>query len=127
MYFINFVTLNVRFSSTVRYATFFIEFQSYLKLSQSSSKVPMLTVYEFRLNYAKSQQSRHFGHCGTGTTLIGTGIDLVLLGGTGTACIGTGTDWLLYGGIGTASKVLPKNVIFAHFWYHFSSFNFSIP
>ena len=59
-------------------------------------------VYEFRLKYAKSQQSGHFGHCGIGTALIGIDTDLVLMGGTGTACIDTGTDWLLFGGTGTA-------------------------
>ena len=56
----------------------------------------------------ETTQSGHFGHCGTGTTLFGTGTDFVLLGGTGTACISTGTDWLLYGGIGTTL-----------FWYRY--------
>ena len=94
----------------------------------------MLTVYDFRLNYAKSQQSGHFGHCGISTALIGTGIDLVLLGGTGTVCIGTGTDCLLLGGTGTALfryryhfGNLPRIVSFSLFWYHFSSYNFYIP
>ena len=63
---------------------------------------------EFRLNYEKSQQSGNFGSSYTGTTLFGTGTDLVLLGGTGTACIGTGTDFLLYGGTDTAL-----------FWYQY--------
>ena len=77
-------------------------------------------MYDFGLKYAKLHKSGPFGHCGTGTTLFGTGTSLILLGGTG-------TDWLLLGGTGTASKFLPINVIFAHFWYHFSSYNFSNP
>ena len=67
---------------------------------------------EFRLKYAKLH---NLGICGTGTTLFGTGTDLVLLGGIGTACISTGTDWLLLGGTGTASKFLPRNANFATF------------
>ena len=87
----------------------------------------MLTVYDFRLNYAKSQQSGNFGSSGTGTTLFGTDTECILLGGTSTACIGTGTDWLLLGGTGTASKFLPRNADFASFWYQFSSYNFYNP
>ena len=59
----------------------------------------MLTVYEFKLNYAKIHNSGHFGHCGTSTTLFGIGTDCILMGGTGTAWIGTGTAWI---GTGTA-------------------------
>ena len=91
-------------------------------------------VYDFKLKYEKIQQSGPFGHYGTGTTLIGTGTDLVLLGDTGTACIGTGTDWLLLGGTGTALfwyryhfRNFPRIASFSLFWYHFSSYNFYIP
>ena len=59
----------------------------------------MLTVYEFRLKYAKTTQFGHFGHCGTGTALTGIGTDCILLGGTGIAWIGTSTDWPLLGGV----------------------------
>ena len=87
-------------------------------------------MYDFKLKYAKLHNSGHFGHCDTGTALIGTGTDLVLLGGTGTACTGTGTDWLLLGGTGTALfwyryhfGKLPRIASFSLFWYHCSSYN----
>ena len=35
-------------------------------------------MHDFKLKYEKSQQSKQFGHCGTGTALINTGTDLVL-------------------------------------------------
>ena len=91
-------------------------------------------MHDFKLKYAKSQQSGQFGHYGTGTALIGIGTNLVLLGGTDTACIGTGTDWLLLGGTGTALfryryhfENLPRIASFSLFWYHFSSYNIYIP
>ena len=93
----------------------------------------MQSVCEFRLKYAKTTQSGHFGHYGTGTALIGTGTDCILLGGTGTTWIGTGIDWLLMGGTGTALfrcrhhfGNLPRIASFCHFWYQFSSYNFYI-
>ena len=102
-------------AEAARYATFFIEFQPSLNLSKSFSKVPILSVYDFRLNYMKSQQSGHFGSCGTGTTLFGTGTIHILYGGTGTTCIGTGTDWVLLGGTGTTSWFCPELLIFPSF------------
>ena len=97
------------FAEAARYATFFIEFQSSLNLSQSFIKVPILTVYEFGLKYAKLQKSRHFGHCGTGTTMFGTGTKHILHRGTGTTCSGTGTKWVLLSGTGTT---------LFWYWYH---------
>ena len=44
---------NLRFASAARYATFSSSSKSYLNLSQSFNKVLILTVYEFRLKYAK--------------------------------------------------------------------------
>ena len=82
----------------------------------------MQSVCEFKLNYTKIHNSRHFEHCGTSTSLIGTGTDCILLSGTGTAWIGTSTDWLLMGGTGTALfryryhfGNLPKIASFCHF------------
>ena len=57
----------------------------------------MLTVYEFKLNYAKTTQSGPFGHTCTGTPLTCTGTGCILLGCTGTGWTCTGTSWLLVG------------------------------
>ena len=65
-------------------------------------------MYDFRLNYAKLQKSGHFGSCGTGTTVFGTGTKHILLDGTGTACLGTGTKWVLYGGNPVLVLVPPR-------------------
>ena len=51
----------------------------------------MLTVYEFKLNYTKTTQSRHFGHTCTGTPLTCTSTGCILLG-----CTGTGLDLYQY-------------------------------
>ena len=75
---------------------------------------------------------RNFGHfrqCGTGTTLFGTGTIHIMYGGTDTC-----TDWVLLGGTGTTLfwyryhfVVLPRIASFSLFWYHLSSYNFSLP
>ena len=98
----NIAEAKLRFASTARYDTFFIEFHSSLNLSQPFSKVPILSVCEFKLNYAKLPKSRHFGSCGTGTKHF-------LYVGTGTTCLGTGTKWFLLSGIGTT---------LFWYWYH---------
>ena len=72
-------------------------------------------MYDLGLNYMKLRKSGHFGQCGTGTTLFGTGTKHILHGGTGTDTIGTGTNWVLLGGTGTTSWFLPKNANFASF------------
>ena len=96
------------FAEAVRYATFFIEFQSSLNLSYSFGKVPIQSVYDFKLNYAKLPKSRHFGSCGTGSTVFGTSTKHFLYVGTGTTCLGTGTKWFLLSGTGTTL-----------FWYRY--------
>ena len=104
-----------RFAEATRYDTFFIEFHYSLNLFQSFSKVPILSVCEFKLNYVKLPKSGHFGSCGTGTTVFGTGTKHFLYVGTGTTCLGTGTKWFLLSGTGTTSWFLPRNVDFASF------------
>ena len=107
------------FVEAARYATFLVEFQSYLNLSQSFNKVPMLTVYEFKLNYTKTQHSGHFGHTCTGTPWTCTGTGCILLACTGTGWTCTGIGWPLVACTGTALYLyrytlgnLPKNASF---------------
>ena len=84
----------------------------------------MLTVYEFKLNYTKTQHSGHFRHTCTSTPWNYTDTGCILL-----AC--TGTGWPLVGCTSTALYLyrytlgkLPRFASFCHFWYHFISYNF---
>ena len=101
----------------------FVEFQSYLNLSQSFNKVHMRSVCEFKLNYTKIQHSRHFGHTCTGTRLTCTGTGCILLACTGTGWTYTGTGWPLVGCTGTALYLYRYSLgNFAHICYFFATF-----
>ena len=58
-------------------------------------------MYEFGLNYTKTQHSGHFGHTCTGTPWTCTGIGCILLACTGTGWTCTGTGWPLVACTGT--------------------------
>ena len=53
----------IKLIEAARYATFFVEFQSFLNLSYLFNKVPILPVYEFRLKYVK--KLHNLGNLGT--------------------------------------------------------------
>ena len=85
-----------RRSEAARYGTFSIELHSYLNPDNHLVGFLYYRCMNLGLMLSKIQEIEVVGSSGTGTTLIGTSTNLVLVSGTGTTLVGTVTILLLH-------------------------------